>query len=69
MPLQLLNDLRLVTCRQGRGREDGGQLGVLFEYLGQGGKGFGGVVQSRRLHGGSVLNETESRQFIKTRQS
>ena len=45
VPLQLLDDLRLVVRAQGRGREDLGEVDVFLEYFGQGRERFGDRVQ------------------------
>lgn len=53
--LELLNDLLLVGLGEGRGVQDGGELGVLLESLVEVGKSLGGRVESGGLNGSSVL--------------
>lgn len=53
---ELLNDGLLVGLGQSRGREDGGQLGVLLEEGAEVGEGSGRGIEARGLDGGSVLN-------------
>lgn len=55
MPLQLLDNLRLVSRRQSRSGQDHRELGIFFEHVRQGGQRFGGAVECRGLGGGRVL--------------
>lgn len=58
--LQLLDDLLLVAGGQGRGAQDGGQLGVLLEGLAQRGQRLGGLLEGRSLRSGGVLYMTNN---------
>lgn len=53
---ELLNDGGLVGVGQGRGGEDGDQLGVLLEEGAEVGEGVGRGVEARGLDGSRVLN-------------
>jgi hypothetical protein len=53
--LQLGNDGALVGGGQGRGLEDGDELGVLLEEAAEGGEALGGGLEGRGLDGGRVL--------------
>ena len=52
---ELGNDGGLVGGAQGRGGENGRELGVLLDEVGEGGDGLGGGIEARGLDGGSVL--------------
>lgn len=53
--LELGDDLRLVGVGEGRGTEDGDQLGVGLQGLAEGSDGLGGRVEGGGLGGCSVL--------------
>lgn len=53
--LQLGHDGTLVGGGQGRGLEDGDQLGVLLKQAAEGGEALGGGLEGRGLDGGRVL--------------
>lgn len=53
---ELLDDDGLVLNGQGRGGEDGGELGVVLEESAELGEGAGGGIEGRGLDGGRVLN-------------
>lgn len=53
--LQLLDDLLLVAGGEGRGAEDGIELGVGLEGFAEGSELPGGLVEGGGLNGGGVL--------------
>jgi hypothetical protein len=53
--LQLGDDGALVGGGQGRGLEDGDELGVLLDQAAEGGEALGGGLERGRLDGGRVL--------------
>lgn len=57
--LELGDDLELVVVGEGRGTEDGTELGVGLQGLIEGSDGLGGLVKGRRLGGSSVLNRVD----------
>lgn len=54
---ELGNNGGLVLGAQGRGGEDGVELGILVRNGAEGSEGLGGRVESRRLGRSSVLNK------------
>ena len=52
---ELGDDGGLVLVAQGRGLEDGGQLGVLLDDGGEAGQGLGGGIEAGGLDGRGVL--------------
>ena len=60
--LELGDDGALVGGREGRGLEDGDQLGVLLDQAGEGGDALGGGLEGGGLDGGRVLLLGEARQ-------
>lgn len=55
MPLQLLDDLRLVADAERRRRQNNGQFGVFPEDFGERGERFGGAVKGGGFDCGGVL--------------
>lgn len=53
---ELLDDGGLVVIGQGRGREDGAELGIVLEETTELGDGAGSGIEGRGLDGGRVLN-------------
>ena len=53
---ELINDSLLVGLGEGRGVQDGGELGVLLEESAELVEGIGSSIDAGRLDGGSVLN-------------
>lgn len=53
---ELLNNSRLVSVGQGRGRQNGRQLRIALDELAELGEGAGSGIEARGLDGGRVLN-------------